>query len=115
MTRKVMVGDVAIGGDAPVFDIADVHHGFVGKQKEFAGDTLLIFGVELHGTSRKPLFEGCFVFQIYLVCKASLLVASCLSLFLHFGNTVVDGLESRICSSALIISLSLTGSTEPST
>ena len=54
---------------------------------------LLVFGVELYGTSREPLFESGFVFQIYLVCKASLLVAACLSLFLHFGNTAVDSLE----------------------
>ena len=54
---------------------------------------LLVLGVELHGTSREPLFESGFVFQIYLVCKASLLVAACLSLFLYFGNTAVDGLD----------------------
>ena len=54
---------------------------------------LLVFWVELHGTSRFTLFKSLFIFHQYIVSLFCYLVATSLSLFLNTLNTAFYGFQ----------------------
>ena len=56
-------------------------------------DLLLVFRLERNGAGTFTLFQCFLIFAKYFISDFSLLVTACLSLFLHFGNTAVNGFQ----------------------
>ena len=72
--------------------VADVEHGFGGKQEQVAGAVLLVLRLKLHDAGVLALFQHLFVGLQHRHLQLGILVA-CSSGLLRLGQTAVDGLQ----------------------
>ena len=83
---------IAVHG-AGFVDVADIHDRFVGQQEQVVCNFLFVFRLKRNSAGTFSLLQCFFVFAKYFVSDFCLFVTACLCLFLHFGDTAVDGFQ----------------------